>query len=705
MSEPASQLADRPLTATDMVTSVVVVFWLAITQPLLDLLGGNAEFFIARAATSMDIVLVGVLSAIVLPLIVAGIVVGIARLHAGAGRVVHVGILVVLGGAAVAQILERTPADVLPWGIEFLVSFGAGALLALAIVRSASLRTFLRYASVAPVVSLVMFLFLSPSSQLLTSDGDTSAVAVDIAAPAPVVMVVFDEFPVASLMDAEGDLQEDVYPNFARLARDGTWFRNATTVQQQTERALPAILTGTDPGERDAVPSAAAYPANLFTLLADDYELDVREAVTELCPAFACGGSSRPAEPFADRWRLLTDDLRVVVGHLVLPEDLAAETLPPIDSSWSNFAAAENAEDWNIIGRFNEQAAADRRIPVAGFLDAIDPPGERPELDFVHALLPHVPWSYLRTGQTYPAPSPAPGSASPGWGGDEWLVDQAYQQHLVQVTYVDALIGDMIERLEATGQYDDALIVVLADHGISVRPDIPHRRVAYPDTVGDIAAVPLFIKRPNDPGVGVDDYRAETVDVLPTIADVLGIELPWATDGVSLFDPDRPDRSRSQITGDEGVIVFGVDGSEARAIASRKVDHFGPAGPYGLAPAGHRDLLGAAVADLDVDPDGGVRATVTDHAAFASVDIDGESLPARVRGVLPDGTGSDADVIIAVAVNGEIAAVTRTEHTEDGTVRYGAMIPPPVLVDGSNDVQVLLVKGEGEFRTFHETTR
>ena len=54
----------------------------------------------------------------------------------------------------------------------------------------------------------------------------------------------------------------------------------------------------------------------------------------------------------------------------------------------------------------------------------------------------------------------------------------------------------MINRLEAHGSYDDTLIIVVADHGVSVRPE-QHPRRLTPETVGDIAAVPFFIKRPS----------------------------------------------------------------------------------------------------------------------------------------------------------------------------------------------------------------
>ena len=47
--------------ALDVILSCAVLFVLAVTQPLLDLLGRNAEFFLARATPTVDIVLLALL--------------------------------------------------------------------------------------------------------------------------------------------------------------------------------------------------------------------------------------------------------------------------------------------------------------------------------------------------------------------------------------------------------------------------------------------------------------------------------------------------------------------------------------------------------------------------------------------------------------------------------------------------------------------
>ena len=58
----------------------------------------------------------------------------------------------------------------------------------------------------------------------------------------PVVVVLFDELPLVSLLDpASGDLNRRLFPNFARLSDSATWYRQASTVDTATVDAVPAF--------------------------------------------------------------------------------------------------------------------------------------------------------------------------------------------------------------------------------------------------------------------------------------------------------------------------------------------------------------------------------------------------------------------------------------------------------------------------------
>jgi hypothetical protein len=275
----------------------------------------------------------------------------------------------------------------------------------------------------------------------------------------------------------------------------------------------------------------------------------------------------------------------------------------------------------------------------------------------------------------------------------------------MQVGYVDTIVGEIIDALETAGTYDETMIIVLADHGIAVRPNIEHRRVVTEDTLGDIAAIPLFIKRPHQQAGEIDDYRAETLDVLPTIADVLDVDVPWSTVGTALFSDTRPERTESTISGSKGTIVFDADSDAARVIAARKTDHFGPDGPFGLAPPGYRDLVGQSTDPIYIQAAETAIATIRDAGVYEDVDLDGPMIPCwisgRIRGI-PDGTG---DVIVGIVVNGRIAAVTRSDTTEEGVVEYGAIIPPDAFRDGKNYVRPILIRETADGREFLELGR
>ena len=79
-------------------------------------------------------------------------------------------------------------------------------------------------------------------------------------------MLVFDEWPLASIVRSDGTIDADLYPNVAALAGDSTWYRDTTTVANLTNFAVPALLTGNLPEEGDTA-DTATHPENLFTLL------------------------------------------------------------------------------------------------------------------------------------------------------------------------------------------------------------------------------------------------------------------------------------------------------------------------------------------------------------------------------------------------------------------------------------------------------
>lgn len=677
---------------------LVVLSAFAVAQPLYDLLGDTPEFFVVRGSTSWDLVAFALGLLLVPPalLLLAELAAGVV--HPAAQRGAHLTFVAGLTGLIALQALNRLGEP--PSALAFVLAAAVGAALAYAYARWGAIRTVVSVLAPAPLVFAALFLVNSPLEELsLESEAQAQELSV-VDARTPVVLVVLDELPVSSLMGGDGGIDRGRYPSFARLADRASWFRNAATVHEHTTEALPAILSGLDP-EEGRLPLFADHPDNLFTFLGGSYGMHVLEPVTQLCPSNLC---PRAQESFAARMTSLGRDVAVIYGHVVLPAGVGRR-LPSVTETWQDFGKehgnddAEAKElvvhdDEDVDRAVGQELWQDQRSEIERYIERIRPTA-RPTLHVLHEMLPHSPWRFLPSGRQYGDALGIDGIADDRWGTDEWLVQQGWQRHLLQVGLVDRLLGDLLDRLEETGLYDRSLVIVTADHGVSFRPG-DRRRGITPTNVGDIALVPFFVKRPGQEEGAIVDRQVWTTDIVPTIADALGTPLPYTADGRSVFDPSG---ARSEVAVHErfgGAVT--APASEAHRIRDETVAHqaaiFGSgdmAGLYAFGP--DRDLVGRTPAELPSVPAIGIEADVDNEALLADVDPASALSPAHVTGQL-DGAAAAAGVPLAVAVNGRIAGVTRSFRT-GSTITFSAYLPDSAFRAGHNDVEVYAVRRPG----------
>ncbi|MGH9539153.1 MAG: sulfatase-like hydrolase/transferase [Terriglobales bacterium] len=98
----------------------------------------------------------------------------------------------------------------------------------------------------------------------------------------------------------------------------------------------------------------------------------------------------------------------------------------------------------------------------------------------------------------------------------------------------DAAVGKLIAALRVGKLYDDALIVIAADHGQSLgaHGEDTHGVFLYDET----ARVPLIVKLPQNQNAGKRvRARASLVDIAPTILEVAGVAVPSQMQGQSLL--------------------------------------------------------------------------------------------------------------------------------------------------------------------------
>ena len=688
---------EAPNAARFEVLHVVALWSLAVAQPIFDLVGRSAEFFVAHDTRPGDLL------ALVALLCLGGPAGCVLLIHLagriGGWRWRRRAAAAVIGGLAGAVALAAFKAlGGWPGGLLIGMAAITGAATAATYLRLPPIRTFATFLTPAAVIVPAVFLLSPGVVRLLAPTGSAGALdGVTFTATPPVVVVVFDQFQLAALLDRQGNIDPAAFPNFAALAADATWFRNATAAAGLTTYALPAVLTGMRPSQ-GRLPVAGEHPANLFTLLGGRYRMHVEEPLTDLCPETLC----RPDRAGFGAWfGGVMRDLAVVYLTVVLPDDLAAP-LPPVDQNWKDFAASEESDTFG--DRWRAARVDDRRETVDRFIAGIDA-DTRPTLHFMHALLPHEPFLYLPTGQQMTFQRHMVGLRDGKWNEDRWAAALNYHRYLLQAGYVDTLLGRLVARLNDVGIYDDALVVVTADHGVSLQPGLSVRQPAE-SSFADVAAVPLFIKRPAQRRGAVVDTNVEVIDIVPTLAAELGIELPWIADGSNALDPALAPRPSKVMFHDGARRKMEVPGDLGAALlesASRKYEWFeeGDLLDIPVPDRRYRDLIGRAAEPLLAAHSADFEVVVDTLPLMQDVDLEADFVPAHITGAvtgLPDGAPPP---VLAIALNGRVAAVTRP-YAFPVVGRRGAweaIIHPRRLVPGANTLEVYEVREDNGGRT------
>lgn len=665
-----------------------------VSQPVFSMLDANPEFLVVRGSTRADVVVFSALIAFAIPGIVVLAEIIASRASIAFVEGIHMAAIVGAGFLAALQIIRHVE-PVSGWWLLAAVPPGVAAAVAYGRVRA--VRSILSLTIALPLIGFGAFIGTVP----LAID-DHVGLDVEVSRAVPIVLVVFDEFPLSSLLKADGSIDAKRYPSFGRLASEGTWYSRATTVDDSTTHAVPAILTGRLP-KRGGLPSLADHPENLFTLLGETYSIRALEQVTRLCPSRYCPRTRSIS--FVDRQRGLFSDVFAAYQHQVLPRSISGN-LPAIGERWGGFGTdkggdvrervlgALDSEAWNRAAWY-AYAGSQKEAEFQRLIHSVRPAGRRPALYFHHSMLPHSPWDSLPSGRQYANGSKVEGISDDWarWDSIPWLINQALQRLLLQVGYTDRLVGLLLERLDATRQYDKALIIVVADHGVHLEPR-GERRTVTGENVADIAAIPLLVKYPGQRRGRVDTRDAKTIDILPTVADVIGVRMPWQIDGRSLRT--APVRRHISVTtqgakavrSDPDAVRFGV-----LEAARRNAALFGVGGSsmYRLGP--YRQLVGRSLSEFEEFTLENAEVQIEEEGAYGNVRLDSPIVPARIVGQIKR-PSLEHGTPLAVAVNGRIAAMTRA-FIAHGQTRFAALVSEQQFRSGRNIVSIYRVERAG----------
>lgn len=182
-------------------------------------------------------------------------------------------------------------------------------------------------------------------------------------------------------------------------------------------------------------------------------------------------------------------------------------------------------------------------------------------------------------------------------------VRRSRRAYFANISYLDDKIGEVLTALEGTGQADGTIIVFLSDHG-----DMLGERGLWfkMNFFEGSARAPLMIAAPQMP-TGRIDTPVSTIDVTPTLADLVGVDLagvaPW-TDGESLVSVANGAARAGPVR-----MEYAAEASEAPLVALRE----------GRWKYVHCELDPPMLFDLDADPH--ELANLADDPAHADVAV------------------------------------------------------------------------------------
>ncbi len=142
---------------------------------------------------------------------------------------------------------------------------------------------------------------------------------------------------------------------------------------------------------------------------------------------------------------------------------------------------------------------------------------------------------------------------------------EAIAAYYACVSFVDSNIGMILDALEKEGLDKNTIVIFLGDHGFHLGD---HGMWSKYSMLEPVRRAPLIVRVPGAPGNGrVCRQFVEFVDLVPTLGEMAGLDLPRNLEGASfaplLAAPDRPWKSA----------VFMVDGDGGQVVRNRRYSY------------------------------------------------------------------------------------------------------------------------------------
>jgi hypothetical protein len=203
--------------------------------------------------------------------------------------------------------------------------------------------------------------------------------------------------------------------------------------------------------------------------------------------------------------------------------------------------------------------------------------------------------------------------------------------------------------------------------------------------------VPLFIKAPHQSSGVVDTTPARAIDVLPTVAAFLDVELPWLHEGRPLARSQVKHGSLEVQANEGGKVALAnvVEGVSSASAYAQSIfgDPDGRIDPYSL---GEYDALIDQAPEDVITASSDLDVRVEDLWRFAHVDPSSGVVPGLIRGEVIGELEPDTQV--AIALNGRVGTTVPVQ-IDNGTAHFSAILSDDAFVQGFNELDLMAVSG------------
>jgi arylsulfatase A-like enzyme len=322
-----------------------------------------------------------------------------------------------------------------------------------------------------------------------------------------VVIYVVDTLRFDQIRAQQGPVP--VAPGFARFADESIFFERAMGTSSWTRPTVASLLTGLELSQHRVY----GFPDRL------------PQGVERLSALFSDAGY----------------------------ETVALSTNPNIVPEWGFFEGFDRFVDLDVRVGPERERGFERLLEEA--LLAVDA-AAGPLFLYIHDNGPHVPYQAPHSyRELFNAPAPGSPAEMPQSADDPAVLRDARRLYAAAIRATSDRFETLLEALRSAGRYDDAVVVLVGDHGeeFGEHGGLRHGETLYQEQIH----IPLVVHTPGGE-IGSVPHAVSTADIAPTILDYADVDPPAAFGNRRL---PRPGESASEA----GVLVSELDLAKNRA--------------------------------------------------------------------------------------------------------------------------------------------